>query len=177
MHRQKSSGGVGTMNSDRSAVGLTKTELDNWEAQTCLTGEYFDELYETRLTSKTLSMTDEDFPQLQNFWQELRLTQMSGRDYLFIPNFIYQAFGSSYSLAKFANELTAYFDLDFSRLQVICCCDSPDNQWLYGKIIVEWNLGAISHNHTEEIPINSKYHDFIELMFKHSSSLVVSAAH
>lgn len=112
-----------------------------------------------------------------SFWQEIRITPMSGTDYVFIPNFVYQAFGGNYTIARFVTELSGAFDIEPSRLQLICRSDKPNEDWLYGKTIVEWSAGGISHSHLESIPQNSKYHEFIESMFQYSSALVTQLEH
>ncbi len=112
-----------------------------------------------------------------SFWQEIRITPMSGTDYVFIPNFVYQAFGGNYSVARFVTELSAAFEIEPSRLQLICRSDKPNEDWQYGKTIMEWRAGTISHSHLETILQNSKYHEFVESMYQYSSSLVTQLEH
>ena len=113
----------------------------------------------------------------QSFWQEIRITPMSGTDYVFVPNFIYQAFGSSYTVARFVAELSTAFEIEPSRLQLVCCNDRANEDWSYGKTIIEWGPEGVSHSHLEVIPAHSKFHEFIESMFQYSLALVAQLEH
>ena len=111
-----------------------------------------------------------------SFWQELRLTAMSGTDYIFVPSFIYSAFGPSYSLSRFVSELSYAFSLDPTRLQIICLEDNAVVP-TYSKSILEWTNGAITHDHLEVIPPHSTYYDFMLSMYEHSSPAVNQPEH
>ncbi|HEY7773237.1 MAG TPA: hypothetical protein VIC26_08640 [Marinagarivorans sp.] len=112
-----------------------------------------------------------------SFWQEIRITPMSGTDYVFVPNFIYQAFGGSYCVARFVSELSTAFEIEPSRLQLVCRNDKANEDWSYGKTIIEWGPEGVSHSHLEVIPAHSKFHEFIDSMFQYSLALVTQLEH
>jgi hypothetical protein len=111
-----------------------------------------------------------------SFWQELRITSMSGADYVFIPRFIYQAFGSSYPISRFMAELSCTFDLELARIQLICI-DDQNNERQYSRTALEWSQNRVSHSHQEVVPANSQYTVFIESMYQYSSALVDQLNH
>ncbi len=133
-------------------------------------------------TSRALAASEsfedlwEELNNPMSFWQELRLTAMSGTDYVFVPNFIYSAFGPSYSLSRFVNELSYAFSLDPTRLQIICLQDNAVVP-TYSKAILEWTDGAVTHDHLEVIPPHSTYYDFMLSMYEHSSPAVSQPDH
>lgn len=122
---------------------------------------------------------NELFEELNNpmsFWQELRMTAMSGTDYVFVPAFVYKAFGPSYSVARFVTELSCAFSLDLSRMQIICIEEDGITP-SYSKIVLEWSQGSVSHNHLQIVPIQTGYYDFIASMYQHSSSALEHNEH
>lgn len=129
------------------------------------------------LSKEQLCALYEDLNNPHSFWQELRITPMSGVDYLFIPQFVYQAFGGSYTIARFMVELASAFDIEPSRLQIICVNDNPNSQWQYAKGVVEWSVQGVTHSHLEDIVADSPFNEFIGAMFKHSASLTEKQPH
>lgn len=135
----------------------------------------------------TLSQTDQLTDQLQalqeelqnplSFWQELRITPMSGTDYVFIPSFVYQAFGPSYSMTRFIAELSCAFGLELNRLQVVCIAEQENESRTFSKAIIEWAGGGVSHSHQEIVPSESSYYTFIESMYQYSTSLASQLEH
>lgn len=122
---------------------------------------------------------NELFEELNNpmsFWQDLRITAMSGTDYVFVPSFVYSAFGASYSMTRFMTELSCAFSLDPSRVQIICIGNSEEVP-TYSKVVLEWAAGSISQSHLELVPSQSTYYDFISSMYQYSSSAVGAAEH
>ena len=111
-----------------------------------------------------------------SFCQELRITAMSGADYIFIPRFIYQAFGSSYPISRFMAELSCTFDLELARIQLICI-DEDKHARLYARTALEWSKNGVSHSHQEAVPVNSQYNVFMESMYQYSSPLVDQLGH
>lgn len=134
-------------------------------------------LNQTEPLPDQLQALQEELNNPLSLWQELRITPMSGTDYVFIPDFVYQAFGPSYSMTRFITELSCAFGLELDRLQVICMAEPKDAKHLFSKAIIEWTGGSISHNHQEDIANNSRYYAFIDSMYQHSTPLVNSHEH
>lgn len=134
-------------------------------------------LRKSTTTHEAMTELHDELKNPLSFWQEIRITPMSGTDYVFIPNFVYQAFGGNYTVARFVTELSAAFDIEPSRLQLVVSNDKPNEDWQYGKTILEWSAGTISHSHLETVPQESKYHEFIASMFQYSCALVTQLEH
>ena len=111
-----------------------------------------------------------------NLWQELRLTSMSGADYLFIPNFILNALDSAYALSRFIDEISTEFCMERARLQLIGI-GFENEEPIYSRKIVEWQANRVSCTHTESIPQSSEYNDYIESLYQYSSALVNPTEH
>lgn len=129
------------------------------------------------LNKEQLSALYDDLNNPHSFWQELRITPMSGVDYLFVPQFVYKAFGGNYTIARFMVELASAFDIEPARVQMICVNDNPNSDWQYAKGVIEWAAESVSHTHLEQLPINSPFNEFIEAMFKHSAALIDQQPH
>ena len=122
---------------------------------------------------------NELFEELANpmsFWQELRITAMSGTDYVFIPRFVYEAFGSSYPMTRFMTELSCAFSLDPSRVQIVCI-DDQQQPASYSKVILEWSAGSVGHHHLQRVAQQASYNDYLHAMFQASSSAVGGTDH
>lgn len=111
-----------------------------------------------------------------SLWQELRFTAMSGTDYVFVPHFIYQAFGQTYPISRFMAELNCAFDLDISRIQIVCIDEQTDER-SYCKTAIEWFNGDVNHVHQEVVTPSSNYFDFIDSIYEHSSTLMSQLEH
>ncbi|WP_053980239.1 hypothetical protein [Marinagarivorans algicola] len=157
-----------------TADSSTPQEQDTYNPQLYTTGGL---LNQTEPLPDQLQALQDELNNPLSLWQELRITPMSGTDYVFIPNFVYQAFGPSYSMTRFITELSCAFGLELERLQVICMAESEDTQQVFSRAIIEWTGGSISHNHQENIANNSRYYAFIDSMYRHSTPLVNSQEH
>lgn len=139
--------------------------------------------FELNQTHKNQPLTDqlkalqEELQNPLSLWQELRITAMSGTDYVFMPSFIYKAFGPSYTMTRFIAELSCVFNLEINRLQIVCITEPADENRIFSKGSIEWANGSISHTHEEPIAINSSYHTFIDSMYQHSTTLVDQLGH
>lgn len=140
-------------------------------------GVAFDSVSQTHQLTDQLQALQEELHNPQSLWQELRITAMSGTDHVFIPSFIYQAFGPSYTMTRFVAELSCVFNLELNRLQVICIDDQEADGRIFSKATIEWANGSVSHSHEEMIPINSSYYTFIESMYQHSTALIDQLEH
>ena len=132
---------------------------------------------QSSLSKEQLSALYDDLNNPHSFWQELRITPMSGVDYLFVPHFVYQAFGGNYSIARFMVELASAFEIEPARVQIICVNENPSSSWQYAKGIIEWSSQGVTHAHLEEVPNASPFSEFIEAMFKHSAALIDKQTH
>jgi hypothetical protein len=111
-----------------------------------------------------------------SLWQELRLTSMSGADYLFIPNFILDALDSAYALSRFIDEISLEFCIEKIRLQLIGIGFNNDEPH-YSRAIIEWQANCVSSAHTEAIPQSSEYKSYIDSLYQYSSALVSPTEH
>ncbi len=109
-------------------------------------------------------------------WQELRLTSMSGSDYLFIPNFILNALDSAYALSRFIDEISAEFCIEKVRLQLIGIGVEHEKP-TYSRKIIEWQSHCVSSTHLEAIQQGSEYNSYIDSLYQYSSALVNPTEH
>ncbi len=112
----------------------------------------------------------EDLLNPHSYWQEIRLTLMSSRQYVFLPQYLYAGLHSPAGLSCFITDLCCACQLQPHELQIICV-EIDGETPRFAKVQLEWSAFRVSDHHAEVVAPDSNYSEFLTAMLHHSTSL------
>lgn len=108
----------------------------------------------------------------KSVWYDIRLAEMSGCDYIFVPQYLFSAFDEIYPLQEFLINLESISNTRATRAKLIGYKQDSDNLLHFERIVIDW-AGDIALCWRKESLEFSPQLEFIEMLFEHSEAFVL----
>lgn len=107
----------------------------------------------------------------KSVWYDIRLAEMSGCDYVFVPHYLFAAFDEIYPLQEFLTNLEAISNTRATRARLIGYRQDSDDFMLFERIVINW-AGDIALSWHKENLKHSPQLEFIDMLFQYSEPFV-----
>ncbi len=124
--------------------------------------------------SKQESTLDRFIGELSNtssIWYDLKVAEMSGCDYLFVPDAICRQFSCAKSIQNFLNKIQAILGSHRTRTTVVAFWHDRYQLLHFERYSIQWSNG-VAQQLQKELLDDSPQLDFIRMLYEHSEPLI-----
>ena len=108
----------------------------------------------------------------RSLWHDLRVAEMSGHDYVFVPDAACRQLNSVSTITSFLNNVQTILGSSKTRTLLIGYWHDRYREQHFEKYCVKWSNGAVM-GVERELLNGSPQFDFIKMLFEHSEKLIV----
>lgn len=105
-------------------------------------------------------------------WYDLKVTEMSGEDYVFAPEAVCRQFNSAHSLSIFLSNIQTILGSTETRTTLISYWHDRYKEIHFEKYNLKW-AGNVAIDWKKNLLNNTPQMDFIHMLYNHCEQLVV----
>lgn len=108
----------------------------------------------------------------RSLWYDLRVAEMSGQDYVFVPDAVCRQLNTVRTVTNFLTNIQTILGSSKTRTLLISYWHDRYREQHFEKYRVEWIDGAVAGLRRELLDGSPQF-DFIKMLFEHSEKLIL----